>query len=97
MADSSLQARKVYQVKPTPGTVQWIAPHLSEGEVKAIYEAVVRDVIGRDLNWTDVMTKEMHESYGEYRNALLQGVQITNDHKIEQRKAAAKLFNMGGR
>lgn len=32
-------------MKPKHHTVQWIAPHLSEGEVRKIYELVVDNII----------------------------------------------------
>jgi len=34
-------------MKPKPHTLQWIAPHLSKAECKAIYELICSEVIGQ--------------------------------------------------
>lgn len=36
-------------MRPPKNTVQWIAPHLSESEVRAIYEMVLSQVVGEDF------------------------------------------------
>lgn len=69
-------------MKPKPGTIQWIAPHLSEGEVKAMYEAVLSKVVGEDVE------PNIYES-------LLQTIQMRqNALKAIQRGRAATLFGM---
>lgn len=68
-------------VKHPKHTTQWIAPHLSEGEVKAMYELVLRDVIGYD----DV----------SYHNDVPGFTRADNDRnqlRAEQRTALSTLF-----
>lgn len=70
-------------MKPTKGIIQWIAPHLSEGEVRALYEAVLSEVIGEDEK--GAITNEDLPSYGEpYENSYVD--------RDDQRAALAKLF-----
>lgn len=76
-------------MKPTPHTIQWIAPHLSEGEVKALYQAVVQIVIGAN---------ERHDSEGEYGDKCKGGsdcvcyASLLNVRLANQTRAAATLF-----
>lgn len=57
------------KLKPTPGTVQWIAPHLSEGELSAIYKLVCDEIIGYDKDdyFTDYGIFRINESRFEIR------------------------------
>lgn len=74
-------------MKPKPHTIQWIAPHLSEGEVQAIYEMVLRDAIGDD---EAIPYYNMDDQYlGETRN--------TGRDADVQRAALSTLFGRGNK
>jgi hypothetical protein len=55
-------------MKPTPHTIQWLAPTLSDGEVQALYEAVLKDVIGKDKGWP--ISQDVNNEKFEQRAAL---------------------------
>lgn len=52
---------------------------------QAIKDLVLIDVVGEDLLWDDIMTPELYESFDNYRNALMKGLDMVNSRLNSQR------------
>lgn len=69
-------------LRPKPHTIQWIAPHLSESEIRKIYDMVLSDVIGEDETlelWSPNEKNRRHHQ---------------NNLRIFQRSVLSRLFGM---